>query len=102
MRHEWLLSIVLTVLLVITSAAMVASRVWILDTHREMEKMEQEKQKLLDEEHILQVEWVSRTDLNTIERRSRQELGMQPPEKHQWHPAADLNDADSGEDAAHP
>ncbi len=96
-RHEWLLSVILAVILVMTSGALVASRVWILEAHRDLERMEQSRQRMLDEEHALQVEWVSRTDLNTIERRARQDLGMHPPEKHQWHPAADLNDADPGE-----
>ncbi|MBF0158363.1 MAG: cell division protein FtsL [Magnetococcales bacterium] len=97
MKHEWLLSIALAVMLVMSASALVASRVWILETHRDMEKTEQERQRLLDEEHALQVEWVSRTDLNTMERRAR-DLGMQPPEKNQWHPAPDLNDTDVTEE----
>ncbi|MBF0175288.1 MAG: cell division protein FtsL [Magnetococcales bacterium] len=84
MRPYWLLSLVLIALLVVTAAATVASRSWMLTAHRALEAAQKERLQLLDEEQALQVEWVYRTGLNTIERRARKELGMEPPRSDQW------------------
>ncbi len=57
---------------------------WMLGIHRDLRQERNKYNQLLDEEHALQVELVSRTDMNTIERRARQELGMQPLRYDQW------------------
>lgn len=84
MRLGWPLLVLLTVLLVVTSAITVSSRMWMLGIHRDLSQERNKYNQLLDEEHALQVELVSRTDMNTIERRARQELGMQPLRYDQW------------------
>ena len=84
MRPNWYLLAILTILLVLTAAMTVSSRMWMLSSHRELSMEKQKYAMLLDEEHALQVELVSRTDMNTIERRARQELGMQPLRYNQW------------------
>ena len=84
MKPSWQLLVILTVLLVLTSAIMVSSRMWMLSSHRNLSRAQQQYSTRLDEEHALQVELVSRTDMNTIERRARQELGMVPLRHNQW------------------
>ena len=84
MRPGWPLITFLTILLVLTAAITVSSRVWMLESHRELSQAEKEYNELLDKEHALQIELLSRTDINTIERRARQELGMQPLWPTQW------------------
>lgn len=84
MKPGWPLLVLMAVLLVLTAALTVASRMWMLETHRELRHAEKEHAHLLDQEHALQVEWVSRTEMNTIERRARK-LGMKPLRPDQWH-----------------
>ncbi len=84
MKSHWFLVAVLAALLVLTAAITVASRMWMLETHREWRQALKKQSQLLDQEHALQVEWVSRTDMNTIERRARMELGMMPLRADQW------------------
>ncbi|NGZ06578.1 MAG: hypothetical protein G8237_09495 [Magnetococcales bacterium] len=84
MKSPWLLHTVLTILLVITAAITIASRMWMLDAHRELEKQAKKRIQLLDQEQALRVEWVVRTDLNTIERRAKKDLGMRPMRPDQW------------------
>lgn len=84
MRPNGYILIFLMVLLVLMAAITISSRMWMLTTHRQLVREKQKYRTLLDEEHALQVELVSRTDVNTIERRARQELGMQPLRYDQW------------------
>ncbi|MBF0273254.1 MAG: cell division protein FtsL [Magnetococcales bacterium] len=84
MKSPWLLHTLLTILLVITAAVTVASRMWMLEAHRELERQAKKRIVLLDQEQALQVEWVARTDLNTIERRAKKDLGMHPMRPDQW------------------
>ncbi|MBF0626063.1 MAG: cell division protein FtsL [Magnetococcales bacterium] len=79
-----LLSMILAGLLVATAALIVSSRVWMQEAHRELERAQKERLRLLDQEQALQVEWAYRTGLNTVERRARQELGMDSPRPDQW------------------
>ncbi|MBF0401265.1 MAG: cell division protein FtsL [Magnetococcales bacterium] len=74
----------LSVLLVLTAAITISSRVWMLESHRELTQEQKRYNELLDKENALQIELISRTDMNTIERRARQELGMQPLWPTQW------------------
>ncbi|MBF0340659.1 MAG: cell division protein FtsL [Magnetococcales bacterium] len=87
MRSPWLLHTLLTILLVITAAITVASRMWMLDAHRELETQSRKRLQFLDQEQALRVEWVARTDLNTIERRAKKDLGMRPMRPDQWREA---------------
>jgi cell division protein FtsL len=80
----WLPAMLLIVLGV-TAMATIGSRLLLLESHRTLEQLEQERRRLLDHEQALQLEWVSRTDLNVVERRARQELGMRTPLPEQWH-----------------
>lgn len=80
----WIEMVVLVVLLAVTSASIVASSFWLLESHRDLKEMEQKRMELMEEERALAVEWVFRTDLNNVERRARQELGMKPPRADQW------------------
>ena len=84
MKPGWHLIALLTILLVLTAALTVTSRMWMLSIHRDLSHERKKHSKLLDEEDALQVELISRTDMNTIERRARQELGMQPIQHDQW------------------
>ncbi len=84
MRLGWPLIAFLTILLVLTAAITVSSRVWMLESHRELSRAEKEYSELLDKENALKIELIARTDMNTIERRARQELGMQPLWPTQW------------------
>ncbi|MBF0191653.1 MAG: cell division protein FtsL [Magnetococcales bacterium] len=84
MKSPWLLHTLLTILLVITAAVTVASRMWMLEAHRELERQAKKRIVLLDQEQALRVEWVARTDLNTIERRAKKDLGMRPMRPDQW------------------
>lgn len=84
MKSPWLLHTLLTILLVITAAITIASRMWMLDAHRELEKQIKKRVQLLDQEQALRVEWVVRSDLNTIERRAKKDLGMRPMRPDQW------------------
>ncbi|MEO5334519.1 MAG: cell division protein FtsL [Magnetococcus sp. YQC-5] len=87
MKTPWLLHTLLTILLVITAAVTVASRMWMLEAHRELERNIKKRVQLQNQEQALQVEWVARTDLNTIERRAKKELGMRPMRPDQWREA---------------
>ncbi|MBF0213103.1 MAG: cell division protein FtsL, partial [Magnetococcales bacterium] len=78
MKSPWLLHTLLTILLVITAAVTIASRMWMLEAHRELERNVKKRIQLLDQEQALRVEWVARSDLNTIERRAKKDLGMRP------------------------
>ena len=84
MRPGWHLLAFLVILLVLTAAITISSRVWMLESHRELSLTEKKYNELLDKEHALQIELIARTDVNTIERRARQELGMQPLWPTQW------------------
>lgn len=84
MKSVWSILAMMSALLVLTAAITVASRMWMLETHRELRQEEDRQVQLLDQEHALQVEWVSRTDMNTVERRARKELGMVPLRADQW------------------
>ncbi len=84
MRTQALVVTLLLVLLAGTAVAIVTSRHKMLDAHRLLLKSDATYQKLLDEERTLKVELVSRTDLNSVEQRARQELGMVPPRPDQW------------------
>ncbi|WP_130469841.1 cell division protein FtsL [Candidatus Magnetaquicoccus inordinatus] len=84
MRFGWPMIALLTILLVLTAAITVSSRVWMLESHRELAQAEKEYNELLDKEHALKIELIARTDINTIERRARQELSMQPMWPTQW------------------
>ncbi|MGN7614415.1 cell division protein FtsL [Magnetococcales bacterium HHB-1] len=84
MRSSWSLAAILIILLTITSIAIVASRLFTLEAHRAYKREERRMDKLQEEEHTLRIEWISRTDLNTIENRARTELGMYPPKPEQW------------------
>lgn len=87
MKSSWLLHSLLTILLVVTAAVTVASRMWMLEAHRELENDIKKRSKMLEQEQALRVEWVTRTDLNTIERRAKKDLGMRPMRPDQWHEA---------------
>lgn len=87
MKSPWLLHILLTILLVITAAVTIASRMWMLEAHRELERNIKKRVQLQNQEQALQVEWVARTDLNSIERRAKKELGMRPMRPDQWREA---------------
>ncbi len=87
MKTNWLLQTLLAVLLIITASITVASRMWMLEAHRELENNINMQIQLLDQEQALRVEWVARTDLNTIERRAKTELGMRPMRPDQWREA---------------
>lgn len=84
MTPRWHLMALLILLLVLSAALTVSSRMWMLNSHRDLSREKQKYGDLLDEEHALQVELVSRTDMNTIERRARQELGMVSLRHNQW------------------
>ncbi|MBF0181774.1 MAG: cell division protein FtsL [Magnetococcales bacterium] len=87
MKSPWLLHTLLTILLVMTAAVTITSRMWMLDAHRELERLVKKRTELLDQEEALRLEWVARTDLNTIERRAKKDLGMRPMRPDQWHEA---------------
>lgn len=84
MKPGWPLLTMMAVLLVLTSAITVSSRMWMLASHRELQEHKRKQSELVDQEQALQVELVSRTDMNIIERRARKELGMQPLQPDQW------------------
>ncbi|MBF0164576.1 MAG: cell division protein FtsL [Magnetococcales bacterium] len=87
MKSPWILHTLLTILLVITAAITIASRMWMQEAHRELENHLKKRVQLLDQEQALRVEWVARTDLNTIERRAKKDLGMRPMRPDQWREA---------------
>lgn len=87
MKSPWLLHTLLAILLVITAAITIASRMWMQEAHRELESHLKKRVHLLDQEQALRVEWVARTDLNTIERRAKKDLGMRPMRPDQWREA---------------
>ncbi|GAB0058281.1 hypothetical protein SIID45300_02628 [Candidatus Magnetaquicoccaceae bacterium FCR-1] len=87
MKSPWLLHTLLAILLVITAAITIASRMWMQEAHRELEGHLKKRVHLLDQEQALRVEWVARTDLNTIERRAKKDLGMRPMRPDQWREA---------------
>lgn len=84
MRMRWWLVVMLAVLLAASAAATVASRQWMRETFRELDQARTSVRQLLVKEELLQVERVSRTDLNLVESRVRGELGMQLPRAGQW------------------
>ncbi|MBF0622119.1 MAG: cell division protein FtsL [Magnetococcales bacterium] len=81
---RWILPTLLSFLLVISAVAVINSRLWLQETHRELQAAHKELNHLRDEEQALRIEWVSRTDLNAIERRARDTLGMTAPKPDQW------------------
>nr|CRH06756.1 conserved exported protein of unknown function [Candidatus Magnetococcus massalia] len=82
--NSWMVISLLALVLLLTGAAIVASRNAMQDAHRELRKSEMNYLHLLNEESALQVEWVYRTNLNIVERRAREELNMRPPRPDQW------------------
>ncbi|MEO5368429.1 MAG: cell division protein FtsL [Magnetococcus sp. WYHC-3] len=84
MRTGWMVSMLLVVVLAVSASSTVASRLWMQESHRKLSETEKEYRLLLVEEEALQVEWVFRTDLNSLENRARQELGMVTPTPDQW------------------
>ncbi|MBF0422582.1 MAG: cell division protein FtsL [Magnetococcales bacterium] len=89
MRPDTFIPAFLILLLVLTAAIIVTSRTWMLESHRELSNEEDVYLQNLDRERALKLELVTRTDLNTIERRAREELGMQPMRQDQWLPLSD-------------
>ncbi|OSM07067.1 cell division protein FtsL [Magnetofaba australis] len=83
MNKSWLVYTALAIVLLATGVAIVTSRNGMQASHRHLREAEQTYLRLVDEEHALQVEWVYRTDLNSVERRARK-LGMGPPLPEQW------------------
>lgn len=86
MRNQggWVIMALLVFLLAASGAAMVGSRVWLLEAHREMKEREAELRRLGLREQLLRVEWVARTDLNVVERWAKEEKGMRLPRAEQW------------------
>ncbi|MBF0286112.1 MAG: cell division protein FtsL [Magnetococcales bacterium] len=84
MNGHWLLPTVLAIVLAASAAATITSRLWMQESHRELKKAEKKLQELNDKELELRLEWVARTDLNTMERRAKTELGMDRPRYDQW------------------
>ncbi|HIJ84765.1 MAG: hypothetical protein HW380_3620 [Magnetococcales bacterium] len=84
MKLDTFIPVFLVLLLVLTAAITVTSRTWMLESHRNLRNEEKKLLQLLDKEQALKLELVTRTDLNTIERRAREELGMQPMRHDQW------------------
>lgn len=84
MKPGWLLITVLLVFLTATTIGTVASTQWVQESHRHLKEAESRLYHLLEQEQALKVEWVARTDLNTVEQRARTELGMVAPRSEQW------------------
>lgn len=84
MKSSWLLTGLLLILLAVTAVSIVASRLWITDSHRQLKDAEKQQFQLLEQEQALQLEWVARIDLNTVEQRAKNELGMIAPRSDQW------------------
>ncbi|MBF0612328.1 MAG: cell division protein FtsL [Magnetococcales bacterium] len=84
MKIDALLIAILVALLAATSAGIVSSRTWMQKSHREFKKAEVTLQQLAEKEEALKIEWINRSDLNQVELRARQELGMRPPRADQW------------------
>lgn len=84
MKRPWLIPILLTACLVVTALATVDSRSRLLESHRGLKAEERQLARLLEKERALKVELASRSDLNTLERRAVEELGMRPPRPDQW------------------
>ncbi|MBF0188236.1 MAG: cell division protein FtsL [Magnetococcales bacterium] len=82
--RKWIIPAILAVILAATAVVTVTSRNALLSAHRDLQTLEKRYRTLKEKEQTLRVEWVSRTDLNTIERRARSELGMLPPRTDQW------------------
>ncbi|MBF0147887.1 MAG: cell division protein FtsL [Magnetococcales bacterium] len=86
MKLDTFIPVFLVLLLVLTAAITVTSRTWMLESHRELRNEEKLLLQHLDKERELKLELVTRTDLNTVERRAREELGMKPLRHDQWLP----------------
>lgn len=84
MKNDWLIPTFMVIILVITAAITITSRMWLLEIHRDLQKAEKKQIRLLDQEQALQIELVSRTDLNYTERLVREKLGMRPMRPDQW------------------
>ncbi|MBF0358653.1 MAG: cell division protein FtsL [Magnetococcales bacterium] len=84
MKNDWLIPTFLVVILVITSAITITSRMWMLDVHRDLQKAEKKQSQLLDQKQALEIELISRTDLNLTERLVREKLGMRAMRPDQW------------------
>ncbi len=84
MKNDWLIPTFLIIILVITSAIIITSRMWLLDVHRDLQKAEKKQDMLLDQKQALEIEMVTRTDLNYTERLVRDKLGMRAMRPDQW------------------
>jgi cell division protein FtsL len=84
MKNDWLIPTFLIIILVVTAAITITSRMWLLDIHRDLQKAEKKQVLLLDQKQALEIELVSRTDLNYTERRVREKLGMRAMRPDQW------------------
>ncbi|MBF0454054.1 MAG: cell division protein FtsL [Magnetococcales bacterium] len=84
MKNDLLITTFLVIILVITAAITITSRMWLLEIHRDLQQTEKKQDRLLDQEQALQIELVSRTDLNYTERLAREKLGMRAMRPDQW------------------
>jgi cell division protein FtsL len=84
MRADWLIPTFLIIILVVTAAITITSRMWMLDVHRELQTAEKKHSHLLDQKQALEIELVSRTNLNFTERLVRKKLGMRAMRHDQW------------------
>jgi cell division protein FtsL len=84
MKTDWLIPTFLVIILVITAAITITSRMWLLEIHRDVQKAEKKQVLLLDKKQALEIELVSRTDLNYTERVVREKLGMRAMRPDQW------------------
>ncbi|MBF0446389.1 MAG: cell division protein FtsL [Magnetococcales bacterium] len=84
MKADWLIPTFLVIILVVTAAITITSRMWMLDVHRDLQTAEKKHTKLLDQKQALEIELVSRTDLNYTERLVREKLGMRAMRHDQW------------------
>jgi hypothetical protein len=84
MKNDWLIPTFFIIILVITAAITITSRMWLLEIHRDLQKAEKKQVLLLDQKQALEIELVSRTDLNYTERQVREKLGMRAMRPDQW------------------
>lgn len=84
MKNDWMIPTFLLVVLVITAAITITSRMWLLEVHRDLLQAEKQKIELLDQEQALEIELAARTDLNLTERLVREKLGMRAMRPDQW------------------
>lgn len=87
-RHSkhagWMAHAFLLALLVLSALLTVASRMWIIEGHRDLVKAQVQLKELTEHERALHVELIARGDLNMVERRAAEELGMVWPQSDQW------------------